>query len=366
MKKYSDPPNLTGIRKHALNLDDSSQIEQLDSGNMLGHIDEMPEQLQAAWKHALGLPLPACEGVSNIVILGMGGSAIGGSLLRSLLAEECPAPILSNRDYQLPAFVGPDTLVIASSYSGNTEETLAALTVAQQRGAKVVSISSGGEIAELTEKSGGLAWLFDYDGQPRAALGFSLLLPLGLLVRLGMVRDFSADVEEATRVLRQQQARLDSRSPVISNPAKRLAGQMLDRMVLLFAADPLTPVARRWRGQIAENGKAWAQFEQLPEMNHNAVVGLEHPEALIDRSFVLFLESPLSHTRNRRRAELTRRMFMSAGYSTDIVRACGESRLAQMLSTLHYGDYVSFYLAIAYGVDPSPVQPITWLKEQLA
>ena len=333
---------------------------------MLAHIDGMPEQLHAAWKHALDLPLPESGGVSNIVILGMGGSAIGGSLLKSLLAEECPAPIISNRDYRLPAFVGPDTLVIASSYSGNTEETLAALAAAQQRGAQIVSISSGGKISELTEESGGLAWRFDYNSQPRAALGYSLLLPLGLLFRMGLVRDFSADVEEAVQVLRQQQIRLDSRSPVNSNPAKRLAGQMLNRIVLVFAADPLTPVARRWRGQIAENGKAWAQFEQLPEMNHNAVVGLEHPEATIDRIFVLFLESPLAHTRNQRRTELTRQMFIATGYNTDTVRACGESRLAQMLSALHYGDYASFFLAIAYGVDPSPVQPIDWLKEHLA
>ncbi len=349
-----------------VNLDDNAQIKRLDSDNMLAHIDGMPAQLHAAWKHVLSLPLPEYRGATNIVVLGMGGSAIGGSLLRSLLAEECPIPILSNRDYHLPAFVGPDTLVIASSYSGNTEETLAALAAAQQRGAQVVSISSGGKIAELTEKGGGVAWRFDYDSQPRAALGFSLLLPLGLLVRLGMVRDFSAEVDETAHVLRRQQACLDSRSPVTSNPAKRLAGSMLDRMVLLFAADPLTPVARRWRGQIAENGKAWAQFEQVPEMNHNAVVGLEHPEALINRTFVVFLESPLAHPRNQKRTELTRRMFVGAGYNTETVHALGESRLAQILSALHYGDYVSFYLAIAYGVDPSPVQPIAWLKEQLA
>ena len=333
---------------------------------MLTHIDGLPAQLQAAWNHAMSLPLPACNGVSNIVILGMGGSAIGGSMLRSLLAEKCPAPILSNRDYQIPAFVGPDTLVIASSHSGNTEETLAAFKAAHQRGAMVISISNGGKIAELIQEAGGLAWQFDYDSQPRAAIGYSLLLPLALLVRLGIIRDFSADVDEAAHVLRQQQNRLGSQSPVESNPAKRLAERMVDRMVILVASEPLTPVARRWRGQIAENGKAWAQFEQLPEMNHNAVVGLERPEALADRAFVLFLKSPLAHPRNQRRAELTRRMFISAGYNTDAVNARGESRLAQMLSALHYGDYTSFYLAIAYDVDPSPVQPIAWLKEQLA
>jgi len=353
-------------RKTTLNLDDENHIKELDPKNMLAHIDELPTQLQSAWKYVMGLTLPPKIELSNIVILGMGGSAIGGSLLQTLLAKECPVPIVSNRNYQLPTFVGADTLVIASSYSGETEETLAALTDAHNLGAQIVSISTGGKIAKLTEEYGGVAWRFKYDSQPRAALGYSLLLPLGLLVRMETVRDFSQDVEETIQVLREEQNSLTTTSPIISNPAKRMAEKMFDHMVLLISADPLTPVARRWRGQIAENSKAWAQFEHLPEMNHNAIAGLGYPEALIDQTFVLFLESAHCHPRNRHRAELTRNLFTKKGYNTASVHGLGESRLAQMLSVLHYGDYVSLYLAIAYGVDPSPVKPISWLKEQLA
>ena len=234
---------------------------------MLGEIDGLPDQIEAAWQHAQTLPVPTVGNMSSIVICGMGGSSIGGSLLQALLAGECSVPILSNRDYQLPSFVGPDTLVIGSSHSGNTEETLTAFAEAQQRGAQLVSISTGGQIADMTVDFGGTHWTFDYPSQPRAAIGYSLMLPLVLLSRLGLVRDHAADVTEAVVVMGRQQAALRNESPAVTNPAKRLAGQMLEHFVLSFAAEPLVPVARRWCGQIAENGKAWAQYEELPEMN---------------------------------------------------------------------------------------------------
>ena len=345
---------------------DVTQIESLDSDNMLGHIVSLPSQITQAWNHGMKLPLPEVSNISNIVILGMGGSAIGGSLLQTLVGPECKVPILSNRDYEIPYFVGPNSLVIALSYSGNTEETLTALESAQKQKAQVVSISTGGQISTLTQENNGLSWVYDYKSQPRAALGYSLILPLVLLHRIGLARDFSADIAETQNILTDQNSQLGAQSSLATNPAKRLAGQMLERIILVFAPEPLTPVARRWRGQIAENSKAWAQYEELPEMNHNSVVGIDRPESFIDKAFVLFMNSPASHSRNQRRIDLTRQLFLGSGYNTDCVTAQGKSRMAQMLSMVHYGDYVSFYLSIAYGIDPTPVQNIAWLKENLA
>ena len=345
---------------------DVTQIESLDSDNMLDHIVSLPTQITKAWNHGMELPLPDVSDISNVVILGMGGSAIGGSLLQTLIAPECTVPILSNRDYEIPHFVGPNSLVIALSYSGNTEETLTALVSAQKQGAQVVTISTGGQISKLAQTHGGLSWIFDYKSQPRAALGYSLILPLVLLHRVGLARDFSDDIAETQNILTDQNSRLGAQSSLATNPAKRLAGQMLERVVLVFAPKPLSPVARRWRGQIAENSKAWAQYEDLPEMNHNSVVGLDRPESFIDKAFVLFMNSPAVHPRNQLRIDLTRQLFLGAGYNTDSITSQGDSRMAQMLSMVHYGDYVSFYLAIAYGIDPTPVQNIAWLKENLA
>lgn len=349
-----------------MNLDDLQAAAALDAQGMAAHIDGLPQQLQAAWQLAQRLPLPAAAGVQNIVICGMGGSAIGGALLQSLVAEQCTLPIFSVRDYQLPAFVGPNSLVVCASHSGNTEETLAAFEAAHACGAKLIVISTGGQLAQRAAQTGCTYWPFAYASQPRAALGYALMLPLGLLARLGFIPDPTALVEEAVAALLAQQPALCRESPAVANPAKRLAGQMVDRKVLLFAAEPLTAVARRWRGQIAENAKASAQTDELPEMNHNAIAGIERPEALITRSFVLFLNSTLYHPRNAARLQWTHAHFMQSGYNCDAVAAAGSGRLAQMLSVLHFGDYVSYYLAIANGVDPTPIDVLLRLKAHMA
>lgn len=347
-------------------LDEPARYTEFDTLAMGDHIDGLPTQIETAWQHAQTLPLPRVSEIANIVICGMGGSAIGGSLLKSLLADECPVPIESVRDYDLPAYVGPKSLVIGASHSGNTEETLTTFRAAQARGAQLVSFSTGGVLAEFASEAGGTHWKFSYDSQPRAAIGYSFMLPLALLTRLGLVRDYSEDVVSTVALLREQQGNLKRESLLARNPAKRLAGQLMERHVLLFAAEPLAPVARRWVGQIAENGKAWAQYDVLPEFNHNAVSGLEQPEFLADKTIALFLESSHANPHNQTRLALTRELFMTTGYNTDSLQASGESRLAHMLSVLHFGDYVSYYLAIAYGVDPTPIEAIVWFKEQLA
>ena len=153
---------------------------------------------------------------------------------------------------------------------------------------------------------------------------------------------------------------------MVRNPAKRIAGQLMGRTPAIFGAGYLAPVARRWKGQMNENAKAWAQFDELPELDHNGVVGTTNAEELISKFSVLFLEGSAVHPRNAARLKTTRHLFMMQGFSTDTVEARGESPLAQMLSCLHFGDYISYYLAMAYGVNPTPVEPIDRLKAELA
>ncbi len=154
--------------------------------------------------------------------------------------------------------------------------------------------------------------------------------------------------------------------PVTSNPAKRLAGQFMDRVPLIIGGGHLAPVARRWKSQINEVAKALAVFDELPEMDHNSVAGTLYPDRLIDKHLALFLRSSFEHKRQARRADVTREIYMTAGFNTDAIEAVGPSRLAHMLTSLHYGDYTAFYLAICYEIDPSPVPQIDYLKEQLA
>lgn len=349
-----------------MNLDDLAFFQTIDSQNFLAQIDALPEQVEQAWALGRALALPdAFRSVNHIIIAGMGGSAIGGALTHALTAPESSLPITLLHNYALPNFVGPSTLVIGASHSGNTEETLSACERAVQRGAKLLALTTGGKLATLAEQNGGVVWRFEHVGAPRAAVGWSFMLLLSVLVKLGAVKDKAAEVAEAVAALRAQQTRLRADAPVTRNPAKRMAGQLMGRFGAIFASDYLAPVARRWVSQMAEVAKASAQFAELPEMNHQ-IVGALYPEELISKFMVLFLRSAHDHPRNRYRAQVTREIYMTSGFNTDEIEAQGQSPLAHMLTALHYGDYAAYYLAMAYGVDPTPVPQIEYLKEQLA
>ena len=350
-----------------MNLDDLDHFHSLDSQNFLRDVDTLPDQVSGAWVLGQSLSLPeSYRAVRNIVVTGMGGSAIGGTLTQALVAGECPVPFNVVRDYTLPAYVGPGSLVIGSSHSGNTEETLGACQAALQRGASLLAITRGGKLATLAEQHNQPVWRFEHGGQPRSAVGFSFMLTLAALTRLGLVADKTGQVAGAVAAMREQQARLRADSPVARNPAKRMAGQLMDRLAAIFASDYLAPVARRWKGQINEIGKAAALFDELPEMDHNSVVGTVYPEGLINKFMVLFLRSSHDHPRNQLRADVTREIYMTAGFNTDAIEAIGDSPLAHMLTSLHFGDYTAFYLAMCYGIDPSPIPQIDYLKEQLS
>ncbi len=354
-------------RVMGIDLDDPDVFRKFDPQGMLARIAELPMQCREAWRRVQSLELPSDYlQVEGVVILGIGGSAIGGDLLRTLVNRECPVPILVNRDYDVPAFVGPQTLVIASSYSGKTEETLSAFEEAWERGAKLLAVTTDGELARRARALGIPLLLFDYKSQPRAALGHSFILLLGALNRLGLVADKSADLDEAIEVMEALQREINEEVPLTENPAKRLAERLHGRLPVVYGAEHLAEVARRWKTQFNENSKAWSFFEQLPELNHNAVVGYEFPTELADRILVIILSSSLYRPRIRVRFQVTKEILAKRRVDCEEVEALGRSPLAQMLSTIHFGDYVSYYLAMLYQVDPTPVGIIDYLKERLA
>ena len=351
-----------------MNLDDSTRFSELDPGGMLERVGELPQQCRAAWALAQALELPPTYGASrHVVILGMGGSAIGGALLQGLVAGECRVPVTIVRGYTLPAFVrGPDTLAIACSHSGNTEETLSALGDALEKGARPVVITTGGKAAALAEERGVPLVRYDYQSQPRAALGYSFTLLLGLFCRLGLVRDHSADLDEAVQVMEAWQAEIEPAIPAARNAAKSLAGRLGDQLPVVYGAGFLAAVANRWKTQFNENGKHWAFFDVLPELDHNTVVGLGIPQAVRERVLVLMLRSNLDHPRVRVRWDVTRELLEREGVASETLQARGRSRLAHVLSLIHFGDYASVYLAMRNGVDPTPVETIAFLKRRLA
>jgi glucose/mannose-6-phosphate isomerase len=350
-----------------LNLDDLSTYAKIDPADMREHIQELPQQCADAWEQARNLDLPASHrSPRTVVVLGMGGSAIGGALTAGLVADECPTPIQVVGGYDLPAHVDRDTLVIASSHSGNTEETLALTAQAEAQGAPILAITTDGELSTLAREKGWPVIRFDYHSQPRAALGYSFTLLLGALWRLGVVRDYGDDLWEAIDVMRAWQRQLVPQVSTDDNPAKRLAWQLIDRLPVVYGAAFLAPVARRWKGQLNENAKNWAFWEELPELNHNAVVGYQLPPAIRERTAVICLRSPLDHPRIKARWEATIDLLKEQDVMAEVIWGRGRSRLAQLLSLIHVGDYVSYYLSLLNGVDPTPVRAIDHLKRQLA
>ncbi|MDX1436512.1 MAG: bifunctional phosphoglucose/phosphomannose isomerase [Anaerolineales bacterium] len=350
-----------------MNLDDLDHFRELDPDDMLGQIDGLPDQLEQAWDLGHRHPLPDWPGIRQVVVAGMGGSAIGADLVAAYLAPYASVPVITLREYNLPAWArSSDTLVVASSHSGNTEETLSAFKQAAEAGCRLAAITRGGKLAELAESAGGMHWGFEHEGQPRAAIGFSFSLLLALLTRLGLNPDPEAELRDALAEMRVQQETIRAEVPVVQNSAKRMGGQFMGRWGTIFGAGVMAPVARRWKTQLNEIPKAWAQYEVLPEADHNTLNGSMFPEEIFGRSMLIFLVGRSQSQRSRLRAELTRKSLMLEGLNTDTIKAPGKTALANMWTGLHYGDYAAFYLAMAYGVDPTPIAAIEAFKEDMS
>lgn len=350
-----------------MDLDDLVRVRELDTQDMLGQIAGLPAQLQHAWELGQVQPLPDRASIRTVVLAGMGGSAIGADLVTAYLRPDCPVPAFVHRDYDLPGFAsGPDTLVVCCSHSGNTEETLSSYRLARQRGCRTLVVATGGQLSQLAAQQGVPCWTFEHRGQPRAAIGFSFGLLLALFSRLGLAQDQGKALAAAAADMRAMQDQLRPEVPAARNPAKRYAGQLVGRIVTVVASGALAPVARRWKGQFNEIAKSAAGFEVLPEADHNTLQGTAFPEpALTGHTMTLFLKAPSDHPRNRLRSDLTRQAFMLEGLGTDFVEARGEGPLSHMWTLIGFGDYLAFYLAIANGVDPTPVPALESLKGTL-
>jgi glucose/mannose-6-phosphate isomerase len=348
-------------------LDDPATYQRLDPQNMRATIRELPRQCRDAWQEAQAFELPAGYGdVDRVLILGMGGSAIAGDLLRALAALESPIPIFGHRRYDLPLLVDGRTLLIASSYSGNTEETLSAFQAAlSASGGKKLVITTGGQLLATARANGIPAFVFRYESTPRAALGYSLMPLLAIAGKLGIIEEKSADVAEAIAVMEELLCRIGEDVPLAENPAKQLAARLHGRLPVIYGAGLLTDVARRWKTGLNETSEMWAFFEELPEADHNAIVGYGLPADIAKAAFVVFLRAPSLHPRVLLRYEYTRRALAEAGVECETVEALGSSPLAQILSTVFFGDHVGLYLAILNGVEPTPTAVIAGLKDWL-
>ncbi len=349
-----------------MQLDNFTEFHQIDMQNMLGEINGLPQQLADAYLHSANYELKGLKKPDLVLVAGMGGSAIGADLLSTYCIPFCSVPIISLREYTLPAWAANHrTLVVASSHSGNTEETIAVFDQALQAGLPILAVATGGEIARKAQEAQVPLWKFEHHGQPRAAVGFSFGILLALLERLDLIPPQRQLVEQTVEAMEESRENYGAHVAVVKNPVKRMAGQVVGRQAAIFGSDHLAPVARRWKTQINELAKAWAQFEFLPEADHNTLAGMEKDESILEKTTVLFLKGGHAHPRNLLRADLTKQEMLVSGMTVDAIDFKGGSRLAEMWDAILFGDYLAYYLAMVYDIDPTPIEVLSSLKRSM-
>ena len=336
---------------------------------MYNAIFDLPEQMAKALKMAGGwnVPVDLFPDIKNVVVVGMGGSAMGGDIARSFLASEMVIPFQVCRGYTLPEYVDDETLVIASSYSGNTEETLAAVDDALGRSAMMAALTTGGlleEVAELNEiprikLPGGL--------QPRAALGFSFVPLMLFLEKVGLVKDVTARINAAINHLKATRDRMTEDTPSMNNPAKQLAQLIHGKIPIVYAGTNYNDVvALRWKAQICENSKILSFCNLYPEFNHNEIEGWERlTDEQKEQFIVINLRSEDDHEKISVRQDAVKHLIEEKDVMVLDLYASGETPLERMFNLIQMGDFVSYYLAIMSDIDPTPVTVIESLKKEL-
>ena len=350
----------------AVTLDDPATLKRIDPEDMLGRVTDLPRQLAQARRIAAAVELPdRYTDVDAIVVLAMGGSAIGAELVAAAAGKRLRVPLAVHRDYGLPAGVTERTLVIASSHSGETVETLSGFAAARERKAPIAVVTTGGRLAADASAAGMPLIQYRLDGQPRAAIGFGVGLVHELLSRAGLITD-PDPVGPAVSALDELFDRLGRSIDTDANPAKQLAWAMFGRIPVVYGHGAMAAVAHRWKTQLNENAKAWAAWEPMPEANHNAIEGSLNPRELGDALYVVQLRDPDEPAELTARYRVVEELLGERATNRAEVWATGTSPLARVLSAVAYGDLVSVYLAILYQTDPTPVTLLSMLKERLA
>ena len=350
-------------------LDSREIISKLDASKMLNLISNLPDQCQEAY--GLGKKTGVSKldrKIDNIVFAGLGGSAIGADIIRVYLKNELKVPVIVSRNYTLPGFVGKNTLLFCSSYSGNTEETLSSFDDGLKRGANIITMGSGGRLKELSVKNGFKHIQVPSGFPPRTALGYMSITVLAVLAGLGLISDKEKEASEiysALVELRDKEIGIDVGSE--KNTSKRLAAAIFGKHCIVYGTSDVTEaVSVRWRGQLAENSKSISSSHVLPEMNHNEIVGWEFPRGLLKDFKVIMLRDKDDHPRTQRRMDISKDIIEKSGAEIFELERKQGGLLARVFSLIYIGDFVSFYLAILNGIDPTPVKRVDYLKAQLA
>lgn len=346
--------------------DFKSLKEKYDPQGMYDKIFQFPQQFKEGWEIGKSADLPDIDlkSIKNIVVCGLGGSAIGGDLVRSFLTYRISVPFYVCRHYLIPEFVDQFTLCIISSYSGNTEETLAAYDEAKRRGALILEITSNGKLKKMSSEDDYKVITIPPGFPPRAALGYSFVPMLTALSRMGFFEDINPDIEAAIPFLEENTKKLAIDKT--NNPAMFAAEKMHGKIPLIYSGqDYIDAVAVRFKGQICENAKQLAFCNFFPEFNHNELVGWGLMESMKDKLYAIILKDSADHERVAIRMGIVARIIREKGVEVLEYESSGPNLLARIFSLIQFADFTSLYLALLNKIDPTPVKVIDYLKGEL-
>jgi glucose/mannose-6-phosphate isomerase len=342
-------------------------MNTVDKDNMFKSIWNFPENIIDALKISEEIKIKNdYNNVNKVIIAGMGGSAIGGDVVNSLIKEDIKIPFIVNRGYDIPPWVDSSTLIICSSYSGNTEETLSVLEKAKSSNSIVIGITTGGELEKLCEKYGYDKIIIPSGLQPRAALAFSFIPLLLIMKKTGIIEnDIEPWLHSASKLIKLK--RIEYSVNVDRNPVWALANKIYDKLPIIYAdSDGLDTVAVRLKGQICENSKILAYHNIYPEMNHNEIVGWHNNAEYFSNYFVLWLMDKDMNERNKSRQSIISNILSDIRVKQEKIEVEGKSFKERFLLLIHYGDWLSYWCAILHNTDPSPVENIQVLKNKLS
>jgi len=345
-------------------LDQLDEIRKIDKSDILGHCVKTSIYCEDAVQRARQVSVSYGK-PRHIVIVGMGGSAIGGEILRDWLLDKLPIPVEVCRDYSLPAYANEDTLVFAISCSGKTEETLSAFVDAVKRGCNIISITSGGHLLSFSKKLGVPHIIVPSELPSRVTLPY-LFLPLPILLeKLGVLQDTEREIQETIRIVKKLGQENSPETPTRENPSKKLALELRETIPVVYGFRHYAAIARRLKTQFNENSKVPSKHDVFPELNHNEVVGWEASEEFTKRFSVVLIRDREEPPEIMHRIEATKSLVLHKASKVLEVHATGVSKLARIFSVLFVGDLTSVYLAILRNSDPTPVETINKIKEEM-
>jgi glucose/mannose-6-phosphate isomerase len=346
-------------------LDQPGKIKEIDKSDMLSHLMKTPDYCRDAVNRARQVRVPEKVKQKNIIIAGMGGSAIGGEILQDWLREELPIPVEVCKDYVLPAYANEDTLFFANSYSGNTEETLSAFIEAICRKCMAIAITSGGHLLSFSKKLQVPHITIPSQLPPRVAIPY-LFFPIPVLMeRMGVLSDREEEIEEAIQILKRVGEENSPETPTENNTAKKLALDLVETTPIIYGFRQYQAIARRLKTQFNENSKVPSKHDVFPELNHNETVGWEAPEALTKNYSILLIRDSDEPPEIKHRIEATKSLALHKAKKVLEIHARGKGKLAKMFSVLRVGDFTSVYLAVLEKVDPTPVNIIDRIKMEM-